>query len=47
MDEKLMSEAAALGINTSMHYMLPEILREDALRKDIAREKERMKMKRG
>ena len=39
MNEKLMKEAEALGINASMYYLLPPDKREEALRRDIARAK--------
>lgn len=35
MDEKLIAEAEAVGINASMYYFLPANRREDLLRKDI------------
>lgn len=41
MDEKLVKEAQALGINASLYYLLPPQRREAALRADIAREKAR------
>lgn len=39
MDEELMKEAEAVGINASLYYLLPREKREEALRKDIARAK--------
>lgn len=39
MNEELMREAEALGINASLYYFLPPDRREDALRQDIARAK--------
>lgn len=39
MDEKLIREAEALGINASLYYFLPSDKREAALRKDIERAK--------
>lgn len=39
MDEKLVKEAEALGINASMYNLLPAKKREAALREDIARAK--------
>ena len=39
MDEQLMAEAEALGINASLYYLLPANRREDLLRKDIERAK--------
>lgn len=41
MDEKLVKEAQALGINASLYYLLPPQRREAALRADVAREKAR------
>jgi len=41
MDEELIKEAKALGINASLYYLLPPRKREEALRADIAREKAR------
>ena len=35
MDEKLIAEAEAVGINASMYYFLPVNRREDLLRKYI------------
>lgn len=39
MNEELMQEAEALGINASLYYLLPPDKREAALRKDIERAK--------
>lgn len=39
MNEELVAEAEALGINASMYYLLPSHRREDLLRKDIERAK--------
>lgn len=39
MNEDLVKEAEALGINASMYYLLPPDRRESALRKDIERAK--------
>lgn len=39
MNEELMAEAEALGINASLYYFLPPDRREDLLRKDIERAK--------
>ena len=39
MDEKLIAEAEAVGINASMYYFLPANRREVLLRKDIERAK--------
>ena len=41
MDEKLIAEAEAVGINASLYYFLPANRREDLLRKDIERAKKR------
>lgn len=41
MNKALMKEAESLGINASMYYLLPPHKREEALRKDIKREKQR------
>ena len=40
MDEELINEAEALGINASLYYLLPPTEREKALRRDIARAKQ-------
>ena len=39
MSEELMKEAQQLGINATLYYLLPPKIREDALRRDIARAK--------
>ena len=39
MNEELMREAEALGINASLYYLLPPDRRERLLRKDIDRAK--------
>ena len=39
MNEKLAKEAEALGINVSMYNILPPNKREEALRKDVEKQK--------
>ena len=39
MNEELMREAEALGINASLYYLLPASRREEALKKDIEKAK--------
>lgn len=41
MDETLVEEAKALGINASMYWLLPPKKRNAALRADIARAKQK------
>jgi hypothetical protein len=41
MDEKLLKEARKYGINTSMYCLLEPKRREEALRKDIERERKK------
>ena len=41
MNDALVREAEALGINVSMYYLLPPNRREDALRRDVARAKQK------
>ncbi len=44
-DKKIMEEAAKYGLKASTYYLLPPKKRAVALRKDIARAKERIKLK--
>ena len=46
MNEDLVAEAEALGINASLYYLLRPDLREDALKKDIARVRHQMREQR-
>lgn len=39
MNKDLMEEAARLGINVSMYYLLPPNKRDEALRKDIEKQR--------
>lgn len=41
MDEKLVEEAKTLGLNPSLYNLLPAKSREECLKKDIAKAKER------
>lgn len=43
MNDKLIKEAEALGINTSMYYLLPARKREQALRLDIEKRRKEEK----
>lgn len=46
-DKALVEEAAKYGLKASQYLLLPPNLRQEALRKDIARAKERMRLKNG